>query len=498
MKKLYNKTPVLNTLIFATIIMVSFISSVSYADEIDVFIKHEMTKQKIPGLQLAVVQNNHIIKTKSYGLANIEDTVPVDNDTLFSINSITKVFTGVAVMQLVEEGKIDISKKISSYLPNLPVTWQDRTIKQLMSHTSGLPEILANDVGKLISDKGPDVAWELVQTLPNEFVAGSKFKYNQTNYIVIGKIIEKITNQPFVDFIRENQLQKVGMERTEYAGFSNLNNVIKHSARRYTYYYNQQLSNINTEEYSPMLYPAVGMSSTATELAKWIIALQKNMLLQEDSSIDALWKPAILNNGRTQGFNKLLNGYALGWPVVVRKQHPAVAPSGGNRSAFFIYPEDKLSIVVLTNLMGGIPSLFIDDIAGFYITEMKKENGFGLPSSIKVLFHELEKNGYDKAIHVAESLQRKEEVKLTESEVNDFGYWLVGQDKIQQALHVFLLNTDIFPESSNTFDSVAETYWRLNNIEQAISGYEKVLKLKPSNHHAQSQLSKLKKIKLKD
>jgi CubicO group peptidase (beta-lactamase class C family) len=497
MKKVHNKTPVLNTLIFAAIIMISFISSVSYADEIDVFIKHEMTKQKIPGLQLAVVQNNKIIKTNSYGLANIEDAVPVDNETLFSINSITKAFTGVALMQLVEEGKVDISKKISNYLPNLPITWQDRTIKQLMSHTSGLPEILANDVGKLISDKGPDAAWEHVQTLPNEFVAGSKFKYNQTNYIVIGKIVEKITNQSFVDFIRENQLQKVDMERTEYAGFSNLNNVIKHSARRYTYYYNQQLSNINTEEYSPILYPAVGMSSTATELAKWIIALQSNMLLKEKSSIEELWQPALLNNGHTQGFNKLLNGYALGWPVVGREQHPAVAPSGGNRSAFFIYPEDKLSIVVLTNLMGGIPSLFIDDIAGFYIPEMKKENGFGLPSSMKGLFHELEGNGYDKAMSVAASLQREGEVKFIESEINDFGYWLVGQDKVQEALHVFLLNTEMFPESANTFDSAAETYWRLNNIEQATSGYEKVLELKPSNHHAKSQLSKLKKIKLK-
>ncbi|MBB1441346.1 beta-lactamase family protein, partial [Shewanella sp. SG41-4] len=430
-----------------------------------------MTKQKIPGLQLVIVQNNKIIKTNSYGLANIEDAVPVDNETLFSINSITKAFTGIAVMQLVEDGKLDISKEISNYLPNLPVTWQDRTIKQLMTHTSGLPEILANDVGKLISDKGPDAAWELVQTLPNEFVAGSKFEYNQTNYIVIGKIIEKITNQPFVDFIRENQLQKVDMERTQYAGFSNLNNVIKHSARRYTYYDNQQLSNINTEEYSSILYPAVGMSSTATELARWIIALQSNMLLKEKSSIEELWRPALLNNGHTQGFNKLLNGYALGWPVVVREQHPAVAPSGGNRSAFFIYPEDKLSIVVLTNLMGGIPSQFIDDIASFYIPEMKKENGFGLPASIRVLFHKLEKNGYDKAIGVAESLQRKEEIKLNESDINNFGYWLVGQDKIQQALQVFILNTELFPESANAFDSVAETYWQLNNIEQAISGY---------------------------
>lgn len=474
-----------------------FIYSLSipiFADEIDDFIKSEMTKRKIPGLQLAIVQNKQIVKTSSYGLANIEDDVAVDNDTLFSINSITKAFTGVALMQLVEAGKLDVSEKIAAYLPNLPATWQDRTIKQLMSHTSGLPAILANDIGKLISDKGPDAAWKLVQTLPNEFSAGSQYKYNQTNYIVIGKIIAKITNTTFVDFIRENQLHKVDMKRTEYAGFSNLNNAIKHSARRYSYYYNQQLSNMKTEEYSAMLYPAVGMSSTASELANWIIALQNNILLKKQSSFKTLWTPAVLANGRTQGFNNVLNGYALGWPVVVREQHPAAAPSGGNRAAFFIYPEDNLSIIVLTNLVGGAPDQFIDDIAGFYIPEMKKENGFGLPTSTKVLFHTLEEKGYEKTNSIAESLQRMGKIKLIESEMNDFGYWLVAQDKVQQALPIFLLNTQLFPESPNAFDSLAEVYWLLNNIKQAISSYEKVLELRPTNAYVKAQLSKLKKL----
>jgi CubicO group peptidase (beta-lactamase class C family) len=90
--------------------------------------------------------------------------VPVDNNTLFSINSITKSLTGVAVMQLVEQGKLDVSKEISSHLPHLPLSWQKLTILQLMSHTSDLQAILSNVVGKLISEKGPEASWELVKT----------------------------------------------------------------------------------------------------------------------------------------------------------------------------------------------------------------------------------------------------------------------------------------------------------------------------------------------
>ena len=122
----------------------------------------------------------------------------------------------------------------------------------------------------------------------------------------------------------------------------------------------------------PLFYrTAAGVQSTATDLANWIIALNTGKLLKQQSSIETLWTPAKLNNGKIGGFNKLTNGYALGWPTVTRDEHPAVAPVGGGRSALFIYPKDKLSIVVLTNLMGANPDRFIDEIAGFYIADMK-------------------------------------------------------------------------------------------------------------------------------
>jgi CubicO group peptidase (beta-lactamase class C family) len=91
-------------------------------DSIDSFIESQMTLRKILGLQLAIVKNNELVKVKSYGLANIEDSIAVDNETVFSINSITKAFVGVSVMQLVEQGKLDLNAEIKTYLSDLPNT----------------------------------------------------------------------------------------------------------------------------------------------------------------------------------------------------------------------------------------------------------------------------------------------------------------------------------------------------------------------------------------
>jgi CubicO group peptidase (beta-lactamase class C family) len=488
----YNAATFLVTSLFSILLLMGLTSSWVKADEIDDFIHAEMVKRKIPGLQLAVVRHGKIVKTSSYGLANIQDAVAVDDDTVFSINSITKAFTGVAVMQLVEQGKLELSANISKYLPDLPVEWHNVTVKQLLTHTSGLPDIMNSNTAKLISDEGANKSWELVKQRPLDFEANTQFRYNQTNYLLIGKIIDNVSGQNFIDYITQNQLRKVGMNRTEEAGFSNLHDVIAHSARRYTYYYGSgEIANIKAADFPAFLRATAGMSSTAKEIATWIMALQSGKLLNKPSSIETLWTPAVLTNGKTKGFNNLLNGYALGWPVVGRHEHPAVAPAGGNRAAFFVYPKDDLSIVVLTNLMGGLPSHFIDEIAGFYISEMKEENGFGLPPAIKTLWQSLESRGYDKAVQIVKALQKTHQLKFEEGELNSWGYKLIEQNKKQQALEIFKLNTYLFPLSANTYDSLAETYWLLGHTHEAVEHYKKVLELKPDNKNAKEQLKKL-------
>lgn len=405
-------------------------------DSIDIFLKKEMQQRRIPGLQLAVVKNGEIIKTGNYGLANIQDSIPVDSRTLFTINSITKAFTGIAIMQLVEAGKLNLLSPVSSYLNNLPDSWQKVTIQQLLSHISGIPDIVDEEEATLISSYGLEESWKQILTLPMDFKPGEKFNYNQTNYLLLGRIIDTLSEMRFTEFITKGQLIKASMPNTIRAGFGATKDVIMHAAQQYQYRKGRLNNMFFSFDYP--LQTAAGMSSTATEMANWIIALQSNKFLKDKTSMTALWTPAKLNNGKTGGFSSLLNGYAAGWPIIVRSEHPAAAPVGGGRSAVFVYPNDNLSIIVLTNLSGGSPDAFIDELAGFFIPDMKESNGFGLSSSIKLLRTELEKSGYKNAIKAFEKIKKvNTSFELAEDDVNSWGYKLIKQKGITDALEIF-------------------------------------------------------------
>ena len=127
-------------------IIILFLSLNTFAQNVnsnvDEIIGREMKERRIPGLQLAVVQNGKIVLSKSYGYANIQDHISVKNTTIFPINSNTKIFTGVSVMQLAEQGKIELNAPIKKYLDYLPSEWQNITVDQLLTHISGLPEII--------------------------------------------------------------------------------------------------------------------------------------------------------------------------------------------------------------------------------------------------------------------------------------------------------------------------------------------------------------------
>jgi len=230
------------------------------------------------------------------------------------------------------------------------------------------------------------------------------------------------------------------------------------------------------------------MSSKTSEIAKWIIALQSGKLIDK-VNLKILWEAAVLNNDEIGGFNNYLNGYALGWPVIQRDEHPAVASAGGDRNLLIIYPQDDLSIIVLTNLMGATPDNFIDEIASFYIPELSIEAGFGLSEELDELRKLIDISSYDKAISIVQSPKN---IKYAESEINSWGYKLLNALKKQEALEIFKLNVFLFPESANTYDNLADAYSRVGRIEEARQYYSKVLEIDLKNQNAMFQLDRLK------
>jgi CubicO group peptidase (beta-lactamase class C family) len=204
----------------------------SQVDKVDDVIKNIMQKNRIVGLQLAVIKDNAVVKTSHYGLASVEDSIAVDKQTIFSINSITKSFTGVAIMQLVENGKLNLDEPISKYLDKLPKNWQNITVKQILTHKSGLPEIWDSQ-GNLLSENS-ETLFQKIKELPVIFKPGKEFRDSQANYLLLGMLIEKISGQSFEKFITENQYKKAGMKNSIKAGIGDFYNIIKHSAKPYS------------------------------------------------------------------------------------------------------------------------------------------------------------------------------------------------------------------------------------------------------------------------
>ena len=348
---------------------------------IEQLVQGEMASRRIPGLQLAIVRNGEIVFTGAYGQSDLETAKPVTDRTVFGVNSISKAFTGVAAMQLVEAGKLDLDASVTQYLEGLPASWEAITVRQVLTHTSGLPEII-DDNTRLIDGAEPDAAWAKVQELPLRYAPGTQYAYNQTGYALMGKIIEKISGKPFVDFVREGQFNAADMEQ---ARFGNTADTVPELASLYTYL-TLKLEGMRTvgversetpmarrETWPAYMHPTAGVQATARDLAAWVIALQDRKLVSE-KGLEQLWAPQQLPDGSYRGFNRTINGYGLGWPSIRRAEHPAITPTGGDRAAIFIYPEDDLTVIVLTNLMGAGPQRFADKIAAQYIPDLAVEN----------------------------------------------------------------------------------------------------------------------------
>jgi CubicO group peptidase (beta-lactamase class C family) len=446
-----------------------------------------MAERRIPGVQVAIVQNKKIVLLKSFGTADIQHSVPTTSKTVFPIFSCTKAFTGVAIMQFVEEGKIDLNGPVSRYLVGLPPSWQDVTIKQLLVHVSGLPNILAVlDPVTYGLPKGmtEEDVWTKLKAMPVSAAPGERFSYNQTNYALLGKVIDKLTAKPFAETFKEKQFQPAGMEST---GFGDSRDVIKNLASTYRFVSRIDSEKVNPEklikdyaEFPNFRRTASGMNSTAADLAHWLIALQQGELFKSKTALDTLWQAGTFNNGQpTQ--------WAIGWMTKPRPKHRAVIATGGSRAAFLVYPEDELAVVVLTNLVGAYPEEFIEEMAGYY------KPAIAASDPVTALRMQLRKLGYEHAIEVFKELKKKDSnFQPLENDLNDWAYRMLnGRGLPKEALEIFKLNVFLYPNSANVYDSLAEAYAVNGDRQLAITNYKRSLELDPNNANAREQLRKL-------
>jgi len=446
------KSKLLSHPIYFTLLLFQ-LNNTAFADAVDDFLREKMKDNHIPGLQVAVVKNKKIVKVASYGLANLQDEVKVDGTTVFNLASITKAFTSVAVMQLVEQGKLELSAPISTYLTDLPKTWQKITLRQILTHTSGLPDIM-NEHFQLIDSAGEEQSWLAVQQRSLYFKPGSAFRYNQTNYLLVGKIIKQVSGKSYAELISEHQLNSKSLSRTSSAGFAHFQSVNSHQARDYRFNPQGELTNVLT--YFPSFIRAgAGMSANASELAYWTILLENEVFFEKNTSLDTLWKKAELTSNTWAKENPSMHPYALGWYVVERQENLKIVTAGGGQSAVAVYPNDDLTVIILTNLAGSRPERLMDELAEFYVED------FGFSNNIKILKKALEQQGYNKALTIAKSIQEEQSFSFDAGELNHFGNVLVKHLNKNNAQQIFNINNHLHSElilNRRVIDSYLGTY----------------------------------------
>jgi CubicO group peptidase (beta-lactamase class C family) len=447
------------------------------AAQADVILRRAIADKRIPGLQVAVVKDGKVVLERSYGLANLQTPVPVTDQTIFSINSITKAFTGVAAMREVEAGRLDLSKPVSAYLSDLPPTWRAVTIRQLLSHTSGLPNIIDNGSGKMKGATEAE-AWAWAAAQPPVFAPGERFSYNQTNYGLIQKVINTLNGRPLDATVADPQFAIVGMPRTV---FGDSRDVIPGKAAGYGYRYPDPAGpgvlKPVYEEFEPLHRAASGLNSTADDMGRWMIAVLDGRLLKPET-LRTMWTPVAYTNGQ-------VGQWGMGWEVKQRPDRRVVDMTGGSRAAMFLYPDDGVGVVILTNLSGAAPEDLIDQIAALYIPGMKL-------TGVAALRAALEAQGFDDAPAVLARLQREDPAfKPTELELNDWGYRLLTSGKPKQALAVMKIGVALYPESGNAYDSLAEAYQVNGDRAQTVENYRRSLGLDPKNANAAARLKKL-------
>ncbi|MCG2613720.1 beta-lactamase family protein [Terrimonas sp. NA20] len=431
---------------------------------------------------ILVAKNNKILYQKAFGFANRADQVRNQLHTRFNMASMTKMFTGMAILQLAESGKLSIDHMVGRYLPDYPnKTIADSvTIHQLLTHTAGLGNFW-EELDKVPKEKylSVDDYLPLFASKPLAFKPGSRYAYSNAGYILLGKIIEQVSGQTYFDFVRDHILLPAGMLDTE--AFE-LDNAQPRIATGYTmspekpgHWKNNNYVNVFKGG------PAGGYYTTAEDLLRFSKAVLSNVLLNKHST--GLYLKGKVKYDR--GY------YAYGMSTDTLNGYGILGHTGGHfgiANEFFICPDLGYTVIIMTN----------GEVENYWdASNLIKSTLFGATTATdkyyftKKVIREVSGNGEEAGYKLA--VGKGPSDQLRESVIDRWAYHLLFDKKTQTAIALFRLNVKCFPGSSSALYSLAEGYRLTADKTNAIRIYEQYLLLEPDDAEAKEKLHSLMK-----
>ncbi|MGA7436551.1 MAG: serine hydrolase domain-containing protein [Luteibacter sp.] len=342
--------------------------------KVDEVVGKDMAAHHTPGASVAVIKDGKVVLEKSYGLASIELNVPATNATLYRLASTTKEFTGVAIMTLVEQGSISLDDSVRKYLPDLPASWAPVTIRHCLSHTSGLPDNVVDDMVNVLPLAGTRA--DLMALLAQKPVKapGTSMVYNQTEYMLLGDIIARVSGMPYERYVDERLLKPLGITGLQWGDtwtlvpgraslYTALQPTADHSklqldAKGQPVFSTSGIHPFGSKIATDWLNPAAGLNGSIQAMATWENALWTGKVIKPES-LALMAKPYVMRDGKTGDFGLALMQES-------QEGHVRVSTGGGAAVWMTTIPDQRLTVIVLTNLQASQPYKLVSAILDVY------------------------------------------------------------------------------------------------------------------------------------
>lgn len=456
------------------------------AEQIDALMQKYFEYNKFHGSVL-VADQGEVLYKNGFGYANIEWQIPNAANTKHRLGSITKQFTAMLILQLAEEGKLDLQAPIATYLPDYPKPYADQiTIHMLLTHTSGIPNYTS--IEGLVRKESrnyysPEDFIAFFSELDLDFEPGSQHNYSNSGYFLLGLIVEKLSMMSYEDALQQRIFDPLKMMDT---GYDTARKIISNRAAGYE----RNGRNLINAPFLDMSLPyaAGAMYSTVEDLFLWDRALYTNKLLSKEY-MDKYLSP----------YTKEVGDFRYGYGLV----HGNI-PLGTSKDSLFMMGHDggingfntrisrapsEESMVVLLNNTGAAP---LKEIT-LKIMAILKDAEFNAPkqSMANAMVAVASEKGIDAAFDFYKKNKDNAGYELLENEVNAVGYELLFNKQMKEAARVFELNMEAFPNSFNVYDSYAEVMMYMGKRKQAIKYYQKSLELNPANQNGIDMLKRM-------
>jgi CubicO group peptidase (beta-lactamase class C family) len=435
----------------------------------------------VPGLSIALLRDGKVAWHQGFGLANAATKDPVTDDSVFEAASLSKPVFAYAVLKLVDAGTLTLDTPLVKYMPSPYDVGEDPRVQQItarhvLSHTTGFPNWRPQG-----------------QALKIHFTPGERFSYSGEGYGYLAKVIEHLTGEALEPLMRRLVFDPLGMTSSSYA-WQDRYAMVK--------VFNHNRIGVTTVQRRPTTpHPAASLHTTAEDYCKFVAAILNGTGLKKETLRAMLSPQSRPNEVGPNTIDRPLKSpsrnlsWGLGWGLQRNADGTAFwhwGDNGDNRAFIVAYPKFKTGAVVFTDGANGLsimPPILAEAVGGKYdaFAWLEVEP---IDSPARVLLKSILAKGGNEALK--EMRDQRIGLQIDETQMNRIGYDLMSMKKMQDAIEVFKLNVERFPQSWNVYDSLGEAYMRNGDREPAIRNYERSIELNPKNTGGIEALKKLR------